>query len=48
MIQKMFFENKANPETIVWQKLETDYWKNNLKNLVQKHYHETNSSIRKK
>ena len=42
------FENKANPETIVWQKLETDYWKNNLKNLVQKHYHETNSEVSKK
>ena len=32
----------------MWQKLETDYWKNNLKNLVQKHYHETNSEVSKK
>ena len=30
------FENKANPETIVWQKLETDYWKNNLKKFSAK------------
>jgi len=42
------FDNKANPETIVWQKLETDYWKNNLQKLVQKHHEETNSVVSKK
>ena len=25
------FQNKANPESIVWQKLETNYWINELK-----------------
>ena len=42
------FENKANPESIIWQNLETDYWKEFLKSLVQKHYLETNSNLSKK
>ena len=42
------FENKANSETIVWQKLETDYWIKYLKNLLQKHYEETLSEVSKK
>ena len=39
---------KSNPETIEWKKLETDYWKNNLQQLVQKHHEETNSVVSKK
>ena len=42
------FQNKANPESIVWQKLETDFWINNLKTLIQKHFQETNSEVSKK
>ena len=42
------FQNKANPESIVWQKLETDYWIENLKNLIKRHYKETNSEVSKK
>ncbi len=42
------FENKANPETIIWQKLETDYWTKYLKNLIEKHYEETHSEVSKK
>ena len=42
------FQNKANPESIVWQKLETDFWINNLKLLIQKHFQETNSQVSKK
>ena len=42
------FENKANPESIIWQNVETDYWKEFLKSLVQKHYLETNSNLSKK
>tara|TARA_B100001121_G_C18653945_1_gene605486 strand:- start:463 stop:1593 length:1131 start_codon:yes stop_codon:yes gene_type:complete len=42
------FQNKANPESIVWQKLETDYWIENLKNLITRHYKETNSEVSKK
>ena len=42
------FKNKANPESIIWQNVETDYWKEFLKSLVQKHYLETNSNLSKK
>ena len=24
---KKEFEKKVNPETVIWQRLETDYWK---------------------
>ena len=41
------FPKKANPETIIWQTPETDFWKNNLKKLVSKHYQETESSVSK-
>ena len=42
------FQNKVNPETIVWQKLETEFWINNLKLLIQKHFQETNSKVSEK
>ena len=42
---KSQFVKKANPETIVWQKPETEYWKNYLKDLVLKHTQETNSNL---
>ena len=32
------FEKKVNPETVVWQNVETDYWKEYLKNLVSEHF----------
>ena len=41
------FEKRANPESIVWQSVETDYWKNYLKDLVQQHFNETNSDLSK-
>ena len=40
-------EKKINPENVVWQKLETDYWKTYLKNLIKKHFEETQSSVSK-
>ncbi len=46
--EKNEFEKKVNPETVIWQRVETEYWKNLLKNLVQKHFEETNSNIAKK
>ena len=46
--EKNEFEKKVNPETVIWQRVETEYWKNLLKNLVQKHFEETNSKIAKK
>ena len=41
------FPKKANPETIIWQTPETEFWKNNLKELVLKHYQETESNVSK-
>ena len=38
--EKNTFENYANPSSIIWQEIETDYWKSFLK--------ETNSKITKK
>jgi glutamate synthase (NADPH/NADH) large chain len=42
------FEKKINPETVIWQKLETQYWIDHLKSLIKEHYYETNSSLSKK
>jgi glutamate synthase (NADPH/NADH) large chain len=42
------FNKKVNPETVVWQMPETEYWISCLKNLVQEHYGETNSDFSKK
>ncbi len=42
------FEKKVNPETVVWQKLETQYWIKYLKSLIEEHYQETNSKLSKK
>jgi glutamate synthase (NADPH/NADH) large chain len=42
------FEKKVNSETVIWQTIETDYWVDYLKNLVQEHYEETNSELSKK
>ena len=41
------FPKKANPQTIIWQIPETEFWKNNLKQLVSKHYQETESNVSK-
>jgi len=42
------FEKKVNPESVVWQNVETDYWKEYLKNLVSEHFKETDSQLSKK
>jgi len=42
------FEKRVNPETVVWQRPETKYWINHLKNLITEHYKETNSILSKK
>ncbi len=41
------FENKVNPESVIWQNVETEYWMNFLKNLILKHLEETNSKVSK-
>ena len=38
-------EKKINPETVIWQKIKTNYWKSKLKNLILKHFTETQSKI---
>ena len=39
------FEKKVNPETVVWQNVETEYWKEFLKNIIEEHSKETNSKL---
>jgi glutamate synthase (NADPH/NADH) large chain len=46
--EKVELEKKINPETVVFQRVETEYWKNFLKSLIQKHFEETNSKIAEK
>jgi glutamate synthase (NADPH/NADH) large chain len=46
--EKNEFEKKVNSETVVWQRMETEYWKNFLKNLIQKHFEETKSKLAEK
>ena len=41
------FEKKVNSESVVWQNLETDYWKIFLKGLVIEHVNETGSNLSK-
>ena len=42
------FENFANPTSIIWQEVETDYWKKFLKENLNTFVNETNSKIAKK
>ena len=39
------FEKKVNQDSVVWQCVETEYWKNFLRNLVIEHHKETKSTI---
>ncbi len=39
------FEKKVNPETVIWQNVETEYWINFLKNMILEHKEETNSDL---
>jgi glutamate synthase (NADPH/NADH) large chain len=41
------FEKYVNPESVIWQKIETEYWTNYLKSLIEEHYKETNSALSK-
>ena len=42
------FENYVNPNSVIWQLPETDYWKNYLQKLISEHYEETQSKIASK
>ena len=46
--EKNTFENFANPSSIIWQEIETDYWKSFLKEQLNSFLTETNSKIAKK
>tara|TARA_B100000029_G_scaffold358836_1_gene351678 strand:+ start:10967 stop:15475 length:4509 start_codon:yes stop_codon:yes gene_type:complete len=39
------FEKKVNTDSVVYQKIETDFWKNFLLNLIKNHYKETSSRV---
>ena len=45
---KKEFENYVNEKSIIWQTVETDYWKNYLKTLISEHFKETESKIANK
>ncbi len=42
------FENLVNPNSVVYNKVETDYWKDYLKKLVEEHANKTKSEYSKK
>ena len=42
------FEKKVNQESVIWQNVETDYWKKFLKILLTEHFNETRSDLSKK
>jgi glutamate synthase (NADPH/NADH) large chain len=42
------FEKKVNQDSVIWQSVETDYWKKFLKNLLADHFKETGSDLSKK
>ena len=48
MILKIILKDFVNPASVVWQKLETNYWINFLKNNLKDFLKETNSKIAKK
>ena len=42
------FTKKVNPETVICQSHETNYWINYLKELLEEHFRETGSVLSKK
>ena len=42
------FEKRVNPESVIWQGVETKFWQEFLKKLVEEHSNETNSNVSKK
>ena len=39
------FETKVNPDSVVWQNIETNYWKKFLKDSISEHFNETRSNL---
>ncbi len=46
--EKNNFENYVNPNSIIWQSVETNFWKKYLNDTLKEFYNETESSIVKK
>jgi glutamate synthase (NADPH/NADH) large chain len=42
------FEKYVNSESVIWQKIESKYWTEYLKDMIVQHYEETNSSLAKR
>ena len=42
------FENFVNPTSIIWQSIETNYWRNFLKEKITEFYDETKSKLAEK
>jgi len=42
------FESYVNSGSVIWQDVETDYWKSYLKKLIVEHYKETDSKVAKR
>ena len=42
------FENYVNPSSVIWQRIETDYWNDFLLDLIKLHEKETQSVYSKK
>ena len=42
------FADYANPDSIIWQTIETDYWKNYLKTNLEEYNRETKSVVSQK
>ncbi|MFQ5954601.1 MAG: glutamate synthase large subunit [Kiloniellales bacterium] len=39
------FQDRVNPDTVIWQRVETAYWQDTLKALVEEHFRETQSGF---
>ncbi len=37
------FQDRVNPDTVIWQRVETEYWHDTLQALVEAHFRETQS-----
>ena len=46
--EKNIFENFVNPSSIIWQSVETDYWKKYLRENIKNFFNNTNSKKAKK
>ena len=46
--EKNNFENYVNPNSIIWQSVETNFWKKYLNDTLKEFYNETESNIVKK